>query len=179
MYFYTNNFHLICTIQLNKRKAFYYLNNYAKIIILNEGSHTRLIQYLKNSQSDIKTLQQATRKTIRSNRKIRYVWLETSVYTNITFARSLWTMVHTTVSHINFGETGPIGQFFIENKIDIHKNLYELYFCYCKDLEKTLSFDDGFWGRKYLLRQKNHADIIIQEFFSPQIVILSDKKHNK
>nr|ARW69882.1 hypothetical protein [Polysiphonia teges] len=75
--------------------------------------------------------------------------------------------------NINSGRINPIGQFFIENKVDINKNLYELYFCYCKDLEKKLSFNNPFWGRKYLLHQNNNSYIMIQEFFSPKIILFS------
>ena len=140
-----------------------------KSIVKNEGSHTRLISYLHN----IDTLIKISQIQKRTKREIRYVWLETSLYTNITFARSLWIIYTNQVLIKKSDKTIAIGQLFIKNKSDIHKNLIELYLCYCKDIEKKLKFSGIIWGRKYILDQKYSSSIVIQEFFSPNLMLFS------
>nr|YP_010619808.1 hypothetical protein PNW48_pgp150 [Symphyocladia marchantioides]WAX03821.1 hypothetical protein [Symphyocladia marchantioides] len=173
MDFFVNTFHPICIFQLQDHKL---INTKSKpieismkIAVMNEGSHTRLIQYLTNQKIKIQLLQQNEKKLTKIQRRIRYVWLETSAYTNITFARSLWKIQYRELNTNQIKRNLPIGQSFIDSKIDINKEINELYYCYCKALEKELRSKQAVWGRKYKLHYEKHSSILIQEFFSKEL----------
>lgn len=170
MHLYINNFHFICIVQEKKEKNSTHLEPKIKSINKNEGSHTRVINYLSTIETNIKVLQLKNFKQRNRKREIRYVWLETSVYTNITFARSLWTMQTNKNFIEKLEKKVAIGPLFINNRSDIHKEIIESYVCYCKDLEKKLRFSGIIWGRKYTLGEKNNPHIVIQEFFSPNLI---------
>nr|YP_009396350.1 hypothetical protein [Polysiphonia scopulorum]ARW65536.1 hypothetical protein [Polysiphonia scopulorum] len=167
---YNNKFNFICILQEKKIKNLTYIKPIIKIITDNEGSHTRVINYLSKTDTTIKTSQLKDRNI---KRRIRYVWLETSLYTNITFARSLWNIQNNKSILKQQNNYMPIGQLFIKNKSDIHKEINEIYICYCKDLEKKLKFSGIIWGRKYILNQKNNSYVMIQEFFSPNLMFFN------
>lgn len=169
---YIERFIPICSMQTKSTQ--YKLNHSRTIplqlILINEGSYTKTIQYLNNTKTRIKTLQKYCKKLNKVDRKIRYVWLETSIYAKLTFARSLWLLVQNKRLFKSINKTSPIGLSFIENKIDIHKNIHEIYYGYCQNFEKELEFKGPVWGRKYTLYYKNHSSVTIQEIFSPNIL---------
>lgn len=169
MHLYINNFHFICVIQEKKEKNSIYIETKIRSINKNEGSHTRAINYLSKIETNINVSQLKNFRQRNRKREIRYVWLETSVYTNITFARSLWTIQTNRRFIEKLEKKIAIGPLFIKNRSDIHKEIIESYVCYCKDLEKKLRFNGIIWGRKYTLGQKNNPNIVIQEFFSPNL----------
>jgi len=135
-----------------------------KIVTLNEGSHTKLLSYKSNRITKLKTFQ-------KSQQKIRYVWLQNSLYTNMTFARSIWYIINTKNFKSNINNNNPIGLSLIKNKIDIHRNIYEIYYCYCYEFQKLIGFSHGIWGRKYIINNFNNYSTVIQEFFSPEIIL--------
>nr|YP_010618839.1 hypothetical protein PN064_pgp151 [Deltalsia parasitica]WAX02852.1 hypothetical protein [Deltalsia parasitica] len=174
MQFYFNTFHPICVLQLRnkkiiKTKVSNSIEISLKIAIINEGSHTRLIKYLTNQKVEIQLLQQNEKKLTTVHRRIRYVWLETSAYTKITFARSLWIIKEKELNTNKIKRNVPIGQSFINYKIDTQKEINELYYCYCKELEKQLRSKQAIWGRKYRLNCEKNSSILIQEFFSKKL----------
>lgn len=134
------------------------------ITISNEGSHTRLIQYKTSSYARISVLQ-------KNNKKVRYVWLGASLYKNITFARSLWKLNESHTNDKKYLIDKPIGLSFITNKNDIHKNIYETYYCHCNKFERKLKLKSHIWGRKYIICERKKQRIIVQEFFSAQIIL--------
>ena len=52
------------------------------------------IGYLKNDNVYIKKLQKENYKLKFQERKIRFVWIETCLYSRLIFARSLWLAVY-------------------------------------------------------------------------------------
>ena len=175
MSFYIKKFNYICIFPMNRIN---YLADklpesiiiQVKLILVNDGSHTRTIQYITSQTTNIQIAQNYYKKSTKISRQIRCVWLETSIYTKLTFARSLWTILSNNIDIKTIQKKSPIGQSFIENKIDIYKDLHEIYYGYCKDFEKTLKFKKPIWGRKYTLYYKNQSHITIQEFFSPNVI---------
>nr|YP_009395120.1 hypothetical protein [Bryothamnion seaforthii]ARW63888.1 hypothetical protein [Bryothamnion seaforthii] len=170
-------FHSICILPVQKMKDLKsklpdLINNKWQLILINEGSLTNNIQYLSNSKICIKALQKGYKKYNDKNRIIRYVWMETSIYTSLIFARSLWILTCNNLSLININSNHPIGLSFITRQIDIYKEMHEIYYGYCQKIEKEIRFKEPIWGRKYTLRYKGESYITIQEFFSPRITNL-------
>lgn len=157
----TINIQIICIFRRNV-----YLSNQIlpSIINLNEGSHTKLIGYKCNCIAKLKALQV-------SRKKIRYVWLKNSLYTNMTFARSLWLIISNKAFQYNVRENNPIGISFITNKVDIQRDIYEMYYCYYHKFEEQYQFNGILWGRKYIINNLENYSTIIQEFFSPEIMM--------
>nr|ARW69268.1 hypothetical protein [Polysiphonia sp.] len=158
------------SLNRHKNKTLKSINNQLKFITINEGSHTRIIQYLYKYKVIIKLLEQKEQVFKHSKRKIRYVWLETSIYTKMTFARSLWLIQQNKVSHEQLTREQPIGQSFIHQKIDIKKNINEIYYCYDKNFEYKSQHKGIIWGRKYTLSLEYTSYIIIQEFFPSNLI---------
>lgn len=155
-----NGIQIICIFQKNKIHLSKRIST--KIITLNEGSHTKLIGYKYNCITKLKVLQ-------KSQKKMRYVWLDNSLYTSITFARSIWYIINHRTLNINVTNNYPVGLSFTKNKIDIHRNIYEIYYCYSQELQQIFKFHKGIWGRKYIIYNFKNYSTVIQEFFSPNI----------
>nr|YP_009395737.1 hypothetical protein [Herposiphonia versicolor]ARW64717.1 hypothetical protein [Herposiphonia versicolor] len=173
---YINKFIPICVLSLKTSKLINYkiIHSIAtpiKFIIISEGSHTRLINYKKKDTTKLQVFQYQEHKIHKPKRKIRYVWLETSIYTKMTFARSLWKIKQEDMDIQKINRQSPIGNSFINNKIDINKNIIELQYCYCKNFEKSIKSKEIILGKKYELNYNNKSNIIIQEFFSLNIFI--------
>ncbi len=157
----TSNIQIICIFQKNL-----YLSNRVSthIININEGSHTKLIGYKCNCITNFKALQV-------SKKKLRYVWLKNSLYTNLTFARSMWQIISNKQFNCSIEKNNPIGISFITNKVDINRKVYEVYYCYSYKFEKQYKFKEVIWGRKYIIYNMKNYNTVIQEFFSSEIII--------
>nr|YP_009395329.1 hypothetical protein [Polysiphonia infestans]ARW64309.1 hypothetical protein [Polysiphonia infestans] len=153
-----NQIQIICIFQKNKIPMSNKILN--KITFLNEGSHTKLICYKSGYVTRLKTLQ-------KSQQKIRYVWLKNSLYTNMTFARSIWYIINEKNFIRNIRNNYPIGLSFTQNQIDIHRKIYEMYYCYCK----KITLHKGIWGRKYIIYNFRNYSTVIQEFFLTEIIV--------
>nr|YP_009392628.1 hypothetical protein [Bostrychia tenella]ARW61190.1 hypothetical protein [Bostrychia tenella] len=167
-------FHAICIIpkykiKCLKNKSSRLMPNKWQLILMSEGSLTKNLNYLTSKITKIGVLQQKNSKNQVINRTIRCVWLETCIYTKLTFARSLWILINTNKPYNLINPNKPIGSSFIEYKIDTYKDIHEVYYGYCQNLEKNFPFPKTIWGRKYTLYYANKSSVIIQEFFSPYI----------
>ena len=83
----------------------------------------------------------------------------------------MWQIMNTKQFHYNVKKNNPIGISFINNKVDIYRKIYELYYCYCYKFEKQNQFNGVIWGRKYIIKNLDNYSTVIQEFFSPEIII--------
>nr|YP_009654320.1 hypothetical protein [Pleurostichidium falkenbergii]QCH39607.1 hypothetical protein [Pleurostichidium falkenbergii] len=136
-----------------------------KFIVINEGSHTRLIQYIGSGKVVIRILQQKETKHINIYKHIRYARLETATYSKMTFARSLLMIKDKRSSTTTILEASPLGQHFIQNEVDTNKKIGLLSYSYCKKLEKTTNSTRNIWGKSYRLYYEKNLCILIQEFF--------------
>nr|QCI04798.1 hypothetical protein [Bornetia secundiflora] len=143
-----------------------------QLVLINEGSFTQNLNCLTGMKTQIIIQQkfnfsQSHNKNIRN---IRCIWLETSIYTKLTFARSLWFFTGIDQIYVKLNQKKPIGNLFIKSQADIHKFVQEIYYGYCKYLEKSFNIPRPIWGRKCLLYYQGQTYAIIQEFFSPYIL---------
>lgn len=142
-----------------------------QIILINEGSFTQNLNYISGNKIKI-TMQQKYNYNFYNNEinNIRYVWLENSIYTKLTFARSLWIFKYKDNLYHQLKINKPIGSLLINNEKDIYKNVYEIYYGYCQFIEKYFEINQPIWGRKSILHSNDKAYANIQEFFSPHII---------
>lgn len=174
-------FYAICIIPMDKikntrHKLKQLIPNAWELILMNEGSFTRVLNYLTNNIITIDILQKKYNSYETPKRIIRCVWLETSTYTKLTFAKSLWIFLdkHKYKEDKIININNPIGLSLIKYKIDTYKQIHEIYYGYCKNLEKDFQESKPIWGRKYTLYYTNQLSVTIQEFFSPQITHFFD-----
>nr|QCI08730.1 hypothetical protein [Sphondylothamnion multifidum] len=169
-------FHKIFTIRIDDKN---YNKIYSKtdipiewqMILINEGSFTKNLHCLTNKKTSIIMQQKYNHNFYKTTtRNIRCVWLENSIYTKLTFARSLWMFTYKDSIYKQLNINQPIGQLLIESKIDIYKQIQEIYFGYCQYLEQSFDIAEPIWGRRYILYYNYKAYAIIQEFFSPNII---------
>nr|QCI07235.1 hypothetical protein [Hypnea pannosa] len=106
------------------------------------------------------------------NSKKREVWLKDYKYTKLAFAESLWS----NTNFIKLPIHKPIGESIIKYKIDIYKDIHEIYYGYCKYLEDQFNCQGPVWGRKYTIYYKKQRLVTLQETFSPQITNFFTKK---
>nr|YP_009398402.1 hypothetical protein [Lophocladia kuetzingii]ARW67588.1 hypothetical protein [Lophocladia kuetzingii] len=172
-----NEFHSICNLPIYKieklnKKLLNLIPIQIKLLLINEGSLTKNVEYLSGKITKIFTMQKENRK---SKINIRCVWLETSIYTRLIFARSLWCIIYKNTMGKENNIDKPIGKLYIKHQVDIYKDIHEIYYGYCQNIEKcyqTQIKNTPMWGRKYSLYYENESYIIIQEFFSPYIINL-------
>nr|YP_009398625.1 hypothetical protein [Kuetzingia canaliculata]ARW67811.1 hypothetical protein [Kuetzingia canaliculata] len=180
MNFYINTFnyfHCICILPAyNKPRIKQKINSnipvQLQILLINEGSLTRTMQYLTGQIISIEIIQQTykTHQLKNFQRKMRFVWLETEIYTKLIFARSLWILLQNSLISQTINNNKPIGNSFIKNELDIHKKIHEIYYGYCYLLEKDIKSKHAIWGRKYTLYYKTKSYVTIQEIFSPYVI---------
>nr|AZL87983.1 ycf21 [Leachiella pacifica] len=164
---YNINFSLIPHI---KYKLTSFKTILLQLILINEGSYTKVLEYLNNNKIKNKILQKDYIIFNQINRKIRYIWLKISLKTKLTFARSLWMLIDDKILPKLIIKILPIGLLFSSKKIEIYKNIYEIHSGYTQKFEKNINLKGLIWGRKYILFYKNYSYIIIQEIFSNKIL---------
>nr|YP_009393668.1 hypothetical protein [Caloglossa beccarii]ARW62230.1 hypothetical protein [Caloglossa beccarii] len=171
--FYT--FHCIFMLSTNKKQLFHNKLSHLipihwQIILFNEGSLTEILNYL-NGKKTIFQMYQKNNYTLRNNRYLRCIWIESCLYTKMIFAQSLWQFKYTNNSkQKNKLEYNiPVGKLIINTEVDIYKQIHEIYYGYSIELENKLNYHKAIWGRKYTLYYNHKLFITIQEFFSPNI----------
>lgn len=180
MFISLHQFHSISRIPVYKKIYFYNkLHNLIptewQLLLLNEGSLTKILSYISNKQIILKKFQK-NNYTSKNNRYLRYVWIENCLYIKMIFARSLWQFKY--ASNIRkkkqLENFTPIGTSIIKSETDVYKQIHEIYYGYCIQLENKLNYNQPMWGRKYTLYYNRESFITIQEFFSPFIINFFD-----
>nr|ARW63673.1 hypothetical protein [Chondria sp. (in: red algae)] len=162
-------FHCICILPLTKINKLPELKKTTlDIILISEGSLTRSIEYLTSNTVYIQKSEKENYKLSFQKQKMRSVWMGTCIYSQLTFARSLWMTIDKKRS--GFTSKLPIGKSFIKHRLDIHKTIHELYYGYGQLMNIPHMYKQPIWGRKYTLYYKDKYYITIQEFFSPEII---------
>nr|YP_009393872.1 hypothetical protein [Polysiphonia sertularioides]ARW62434.1 hypothetical protein [Polysiphonia sertularioides] len=168
MFFYTSKIKNICILQ--PRKLHLITKIPVKLIAINEGSHSKLINYKLNLITKVQILQVQEPSIKMNKQKTRYVWLKNSLYNNLTFARSLWTIKSKNQAEKNVFTDKPIGLLLIQKKIDMTRKIYDIYYSYCNQFNETEEIKKVVWGRKYKMYNNKIYEAIIQEFFSQKII---------
>nr|YP_009397796.1 hypothetical protein [Sonderella linearis]ARW66982.1 hypothetical protein [Sonderella linearis] len=167
-------FHVMCIIPIYKiqhltHQSIDLIPIHWQMILINTGSFTQTIISLTGQKIIIQASQKKYNQYKQISKIIRCVWLETTLYTKITFARSLWILLHNIRTHNIINIKKAMGQSLIKYKIDTYKQIHELYYAYSKNIERQFKHKHNLWGRKYTLYYDNKSYITIQEFFSPKI----------
>nr|YP_009391388.1 hypothetical protein [Platysiphonia delicata]ARW59532.1 hypothetical protein [Platysiphonia delicata] len=170
-----NKFH---KITISPRKHIHHLSEKTntfmpvgwQIILINEGSLTSTLNMLENEEMKINVVQKKYRVSNKKEKKVRAIWMENSIYSKLMFAKSLWTLTYVNENEYQLELKKPLGTSFIQSEIDIYKSVCEIYYGYCKYLEKKMNYKGPIWGRKCIIHYENKNLITIQEFFSPGIL---------
>lgn len=142
-----------------------------QIILLNEGSLTKILNYTNIKPVTLKKSQK-TNETLKNYRYLRYIYIENCLYTKLIFARSLWQFKYKNykTKQKELENYLPVGISILKYNIDIYKQIHEIYYGYCVQLENKLNCNQPLWARKYTLSYNHESFITIQEFFSPHII---------
>ena len=142
-----------------------------QFIIMNNGSLTQNLNSLLINKTNIEMCQKYN--SIFDNYKftnIRIVWLENYIQQNLTFAKSIWVVDKTQDKYRQILKEQPIGYSLINFEIDMYKNLEEIYYGYCYNLEDIFQTSKLIWGRKYKINYSNSSYVTIEEYFTPKLV---------
>lgn len=144
-----------------------------QLILISDGSFTQNLNSLTGKRISLEVISLNNTKIINNNKNIiiREVWIKDNKYNKLAFAKSLWPITNST-RNIELPKDKPIGQSLIEFKVDIYKDIHEIYYGYCGYLERKFNYNGPTWGRKYTLYYKKKRLATIQEIFSPQITNL-------
>lgn len=176
MFIHFHQFQYIFILPINEQKHIKQkLNNLVptelQFILLNEGSLTKILNYINIKPVTLKKSQK-TNETLKNYRYLRYIYIENCLYIKLIFARSLWQFKYKNhrIKRKQLENHIPIGILIIKYDIDIYKKIHEIYYGYCVQLENRLHCNQPLWGRKYTLYYNHESFITIQEFFSPHII---------
>jgi len=136
-------------------------------ILMNTGSFTKNLNSLTNTDIHIDISQKYNYQTYKLS-NIRTVWLKKK-NNKFAFAQSRWIINNSNYESFQILTNKPVGESFIINEIDLHKNIEEIYCGHCYNLEKYFESKKPIWGRKYTVLNKNKSLTTIQEYFSPQL----------
>ena len=157
-------------------KYIYYSNNFLPIVwdllLKSDGSFTQNLNSLTGQIIQVEILSLYNNFKICNNCTIREVWIKDQQGNKLAFAKSLWPNKIQNKLLVNLPVNQPIGQSLIQFKIDIYKDIHEIYYGYCQYLEENFHHKGPMWGRKYTLYYEDKQVATIQEIFSPQILKL-------
>ena len=137
---------------------------------MSDGSYTQNLISLTGEIIHLNIVFESKYYTLNNNSHIREIWLTDSSYKKLAFAQSIWPLYNKTQNNILKLNNQTIGQLLIESKIDIYKDIHEIYYGYCIYLEEQLSINEPIWGRKYTIYYNKKPLTTIQETFSPNII---------
>ena len=135
---------------------------------MSDGSFTQNLNSLTNITTKIEITYESDYAKLNHNNSIREILMKDYHNNNLAFAVSSWKNKKEMPFYIPQNE--PIGLSLIKSKIDIYKDIHEIYYGYSTYLEYTFKSVDAIWGRKYTLYYKNRSIITIKEFFSPKLI---------
>lgn len=141
-----------------------------QLILMSDGSFTQNLISLTGKIISLSIISQSIYYPLNSKSCIREIWLVDSLCRKLAFAQSIWPKYNKNENNIFKPNNQTIGQLLIESKVDIHKDIHEIYYGYCTYLEKHLSINEPTWGRKYTIYYNNRPLTTIQEIFSPSII---------
>ena len=141
-----------------------------QLLLMNNGSFTQNLNTLLVTNIKIDMCQKYNLIPNKSLTNIRLVWLKKNIQDKFTFAHSIWRFDQSYNQQTNLLTNKPVGQSFIDNEIDLHKDFQEIYYGYCYYLEKQFKSSEPIWARKYKVCYNNNSYAIIEEFFSPQLI---------
>nr|YP_009391592.1 hypothetical protein [Laurenciella marilzae]ARW59736.1 hypothetical protein [Laurenciella marilzae] len=167
-----NKFYPIYILQVDNTKQYKYKSTASntrptkhKLGVIGRGSLIQYLQYLSNQKIYMNKLQVTNNQYTFESRKMRCIWLGKYLYSNLTLARSLWTEVTNQTNEFGKFSLIPIGTFFTNNQVDVHRKTHELYYGYCRKVELLNKNTNSLNGRKCSLYYKKRHYITIQEFF--------------
>ena len=142
-----------------------------QLILINDGSFTQNLISLTGKNILLHIAFGSTYKTLDYNKYIRGVWLQdnNSNSSYLTFARSSWPTYISNQNNLPKYLYKPIGQSLVESRTDIYKDIHEIYYGYCINIEDKLKIKGPIWGRKYTIYYKNKPLATIEEIFSSKI----------
>lgn len=141
-----------------------------QLILMSDGSFTQHLNSLTGSIINLYIINNFTYTYCNMSYNVREVWLQDNQYKDLTFAKSVWPLYKNDIQYISIYQNKPIGQLLIESKLDIYKDINEIYYGCCRYLEKKLRIIEPTWGRKYTVYYKSKPLITINEIFSPKVI---------
>lgn len=165
------NFNPILKIKIQKSDATLnkIIPNEWLFILMNTGSFTQNLNSLLVTDIKINICQKYNKNQSKKLTNTRTIWLKSYDNNKFAFAQSRWIIKNNYENCLDLIKNKPIGQSFISNEIDLHKNLEEIYCGYCYTLEKYFQSKQLIWGRKYTVLYNETSFITIQEYFSPEL----------
>nr|QCI08194.1 hypothetical protein [Pterothamnion crispum] len=143
-----------------------------QFILVSDGSFTQNLHALIDKQPDIKMYQKYRKKSKNIIKNMRAIWLKNHKDNKFIFARSSWYLNNIDQKYINIINKQPVGKYLIESEIDMYKDIQEIYYGYCYNLEQKFQSQQPIWGRKYTIYYKHKSYATIQEYFSPKLLDL-------
>ena len=146
-----------------------------QLILMSDGSFTQNLISLTGNIINLNIIFKSTHKILNSSNHVREILLTDTTCKPLAFAQSIWPKYDNRIQYSAILKNQPIGQSFIESKVEIYKEMHEIYYGYCTLLEKKFFSDGPIWGRKYTIYHKQKPLTVIQEIFSPEIINLFTK----
>nr|YP_009294063.1 hypothetical protein Hrub_061 [Hildenbrandia rubra]AOM67305.1 hypothetical protein Hrub_061 [Hildenbrandia rubra] len=164
-------------LHLNIGNIYYYIPNRSSLLLLSDGSFTKILDSIINNVTHI----QLTRDQ-KIYRHIKYLnnwysaigltmyrqgWLQEKSGYKLIFASS-WYKPEV-LANCPFVDVTPLGKVFINSELILYRKLHCIS-CLCsKWFEKQFKFRGYIWSREYVLYHEKEPFIFIREFFSPKL----------
>ena len=107
-----------------------------QLILMSDGSFTQNLISLTGRMIDLNVVFKSTHKILNHSNHVREILLTDTAYKPLAFAQSVWPKYENETQHSATFKNQPVGQSFIESKIEIYKEMHEIYYGYCTLLEQ-------------------------------------------
>jgi chorismate lyase len=148
------------------------------MFLLGDGSTTRHLQLLTGEPISVDVVDmsligmendQAPEliQAVPGPRLRRQVWLKTSSGRRLAYATSWWEASH--VDEYLCNRSLPIWSSLADLRMELYRDIREVFLGHSNTLEKALECSGPFWGRYYLFWHDGKPLTLIYEVFSPHL----------
>nr|YP_009296609.1 hypothetical protein Apop_059 [Apophlaea sinclairii]AOM65749.1 hypothetical protein Apop_059 [Apophlaea sinclairii] len=163
-------------LRLNIRKVYRYLPTQSSLLLLSDGSFTKVLDSIVSQVTNTQIVNQRDTQSLYYNQEVivnninlkyRNKWLISKTGQKLLFATSLYKSI--ILEDLQLEIVTPIGKVLINSELNLYRNLYRIS-CFCsKWFEQKFGLQGYVWSRRYTLYHKHLPIIFVQEFFSPNL----------
>ncbi len=152
------------------------LSPYWQMFLLGDGAPTRHLQLLTRREIVVDVVQMvdidcdpdnapAEIQAIPAPRLRRQIWLKSSDGEVFSHATSWWGKA--TIAHHLKNPSLPVWKSLNQKHTELYRDLRQVYYGHCPQVEETFGYPGPYWGRHYLLWHGGAPLTLIYEVYSP------------
>nr|YP_009297572.1 hypothetical protein Hrvl_056 [Hildenbrandia rivularis]AOM67116.1 hypothetical protein Hrvl_056 [Hildenbrandia rivularis] len=177
----TNSYNLLwksSNLKLNFKNIYRYLPSKINLLLLSDGSFTKLLETLLGDLIQVNFINNYKIKHCMSYQEHscnfvalrihRRCWLLDRNGCKLLFASS-WYVPKLSLQ-CQTAQLVPLGKIFVSSELILYRRLHCIACLHSKHLQEQFNTQENIWTREYILYNKQQPFILIKELFSPRLI---------